>query len=792
MKLSLSWIFDHIASRKLNECDVHELLQSLGGMPAEIEHVHEVTISWDDFSLGKIIEISSTIILESAEWGKKLSLPIRADAQLNRFYLIKKEGSFYSWVSLPDLGSSKAGLVPELLCTEEELAGDWKKRCPKRDYILEIDNKSINNRPDLWSHRGVAREICALLGFEMKAEEHLIRQLPIQHYATKTDASAAYSIELESQICNRFAGLEISCNAHSCFTASLPWMVVLLARIDQRAYNLFVDATNYVMFDFGQPMHGFDAEKIHDKTIIVRAAHAGEKLVLLDDTTIELTPKDCVIADTGHALSLAGVMGGSESALNPYTTKIFLEAAHFDGTAIRLSSARHKKRTESSIRFEKVLDPHNNTTALLRYVKLLDDSAIQYTINTPIISIGSLAPERIITVEYRFIVDRLGISLVPTRIEELLRRLGFGVTVAEGVRGIIYTLIVPTWRAGKDITIKEDIIEEVGRCFGYTSIHPLLPSRVMIPQEYGHVYLRRKIKQHWAFALNMREVYNYSLYDEQFLQRIGLVIPTTFALKNPVSENARRMVNSLVPHLLKNIEQNCANEQTLRFFEWGHIWLYDEKKASTDEMKGIVERVVSAGVAYSAEGHVDFYEEKAGIQKLFNLLGLLVEWRPMSNLKNYALWMNPLKTAELVCQGKVIGYAGMVATEYVVALNRASGEKGKAFACGLFINDIESIQPFEKHFSEPSKYQSVDLDISMFVPLNVTVMQLEELLATVDARVKDVVLIDVFEQPSWHDKRSVTMRCRIQDDEKTMTKVDLEEIQAALHEAVKQSGAQIR
>lgn len=816
MKLSLAWIFDHIASHKMRDIDVHDFVKSLSGMPAEIDHIQEINVAWDDFSIGKVQGISDTgirlIELESLEWRKKIVIQEHSlhdtslasgDKKIGGYFLIKRRNKKagvealglgeYEWAALTDLGSIKYGLVPGLHCTEEDFAGAWKKRMPSKDYILHIDNKSITNRPDLWSHRGMAREICALLGYELVPEEHLLHSLPIQHYATKTDASAAYSIALESDVCDRFAGLEMSCSQkNGQVPPSLVWMTARLACVDTRARNLIVDATNYVMFDIGQPMHAFDAEKIHNKTIRVRPAVAGEKLAMLDDTTVELTPADCVVADDRRALSFAGIIGGVESAIQPTTTKIFLESAHFAGTAIRLSSAHHKKRTESSIRFEKVLDPHNNTTALLRYVKLLDDAGINYSISTPIISVGNLAPERVITVEYKFLVDRLGISLSPARVEELLRRLGFGVTVAEGARGTVYTLIVPTWRAGKDITIKEDIIEEIGRCFGYSDIHPVLPSRVMMPQDYRYVYMRRMIKQHWAFALNMREVCNYPLYDDQFLNRIGLVIPTAFELKNPVSEHVRRMVTSLVPHLLKDIEQNCANEETLRFFEWGRIWLYNKEHAADDEMKGIIERVVTAGIAYSAHGKIDFYEEKVGIQKLFSMLGLLVEWRPIKDLKNYAVWMNPLQTAELVCQDTIIGYAGMVASEFVVAVNPSAGQQGNAFACGLFIDVIRSLKPMEHHFREPSKYQPVNLDISMLVPLSVTVAMLEELLAHVDVRIKDILLLDVFENPAWKDQRSITMRCHIQDDEKTLTKLEIEEIQHALHAAVQKHGVQVR
>ena len=779
MKLSLAWIFDHLQSRSWRDHDVAQLIKSLSVTPAEIDHVAEITSTLEDLSLAQVLETTnSQVTVESFEWGKKFSLPLQKNIRKNGFYLIKKTGKEYRLATLADMGTQKEGLFPEVYCPESERAGGWKKSIETHDYVLEIDNISLTNRPDMWNHRGFARELAAALKLDMVPEEHMVASLPIRHFINKTSSDSLYHIDIEKDApCSRFAGLEVA-NV-SVFPSSI-FHAVRLARLDVRPHNLPVDLTNYVMLDMGNPMHAFDAQKIQDKTLIVRYAHAGEKLALLDDTTIELTAQDCVVADSKQPLSLAGISGGLSSGIQRETKTIFLEAAHFEPVAIRKSAARHKKRTESSLRFEKGLDPQGNTTAILRYLKLLDDMSVTYTTSGSLLSVGALPAQRTLVVEHRFIADRLGTTILPGRVEEIMHYLGFGVVVSEGTRGGVYTLTVPSWRI-KDIAIKEDIVEEVGRFIGYNTIHPVLPLRAMSPLDQTPVFVQRAVKQHCAFALQMREVANYALYDEQFLQSIGLEPGSAVQLQNPLSEHWQRLANSLVPHLMKNIAQNVSTAAAgtvarLRFFEWARVW-----HAGESDVK---EFSACSAILYERDGF-DFYEGKAAAQSLCELLGLLVEWRKPETQPQ--TWMNGFQMAELVCQNQVIGYAGM--------LNALMFERvapGAAFVFELNMDQIALLQHLEKKFEEPIKYQAVSLDISMLAPYTVTVADLEDALARADGRIQDVLLLDIFEKPEWQDRRSLTMRCVVQDSEKTMTKEDIDLVQGEMQVAVKKFGVEVR
>lgn len=780
MKLSLAWIFDHIVSGKSRTLpDIQQIIRSFSSTPAEIDHFYEFSFNLQDFSLVQVLDITdSDITVECFEWRKKIVLSSSKNIAKGGLYLIKKENRDYRWATMNDFGAHKDGLFPEVYCTEQERAGDWKKNVETHDYILEIDNISITNRPDMWNHRGCARELSVTLGMKMVPEEHLVVALPIHHYVQRSlhDRPNSYTMEIESGApCSRFAGIELS--QVSVFPSSI-YHALRLARLEVRSHNLAVDLTNYVMLDIGNPMHVFDANKIHDKTIMVRYAHKGEKLLLLDNTVIELTTQDCIIADNKEVLSLAGISGGKTSGVQEPTT-FFLEAAHFDPIAIRKTAARHKKRTESSIRFEKNLDPHGNTTAIMRYIKLLDDMGITYTTPGFIISLGSFPAERTISVEHRFIVDRLGINVLPGRVEEILRALGFGIIVTDGMRGGIYQVMVPTWRA-KDIIIKEDIVEEVGRFIGYNNINPVIPVRAMVPQDQSAVFFQRTVKQQCAFALHMREVANYALYDEQFLYMLALDPHDAPPLKNPLSEHWRRLVTSLVPHLLKNVAINAANEDALRFFEWAHIWKQEQDK--------VLEYTSCAGIFYDRYGKFDFYDGKTELQSLFQLLDLLVEWRKTATVQ---AWMNDYQTAALVCQDMVIGYAGMVA-DAIVTKAVPHTPHAKIFTFELNMDAIRKLHHLEKKYEEPSKYQSVSLDISMLAPYTVTVGMLEDALARSDARIHNVVLLDSFDKPEWENSRSLTFRCVVQDSECTMTKEDIDQVQAEMQTAVKKHGVEIR
>lgn len=783
MKLSLAWIFDHIQGVNIKNIDMNDLMVQFSAKVAEIEDHYPISINLDEFALAQVTKINpESCVVYCQEWKKEINLPVRKDAQKDLYFIIKYEKKNYSWATLADFGAEKDGQFAAVHVIEKEIAGDWKRHIETKDYIWVIDNKAITNRPDMWGHRGFAREVAAVLQQKLAPEEQFLAAKPIKHYIDFAPVSSSnpFSLGIENTecalICKRIAGTYISSINYQ---QSNILMAQRLARVDSKPIDLIVDCTNYVMLDIGQPMHAFDAEKITSHKLVGRCAHKGEKLQLLDGEIIELTPEDFVISDGNEPVALAGIMGGMSTSVSKTTHSLYIEAANFDASAIRKTAARHKKRTESSARFEKSLDPNNNTQALLRFIKLLDVLEVPYQSADAIASIGQLSQEKIIEVTHQEITTIIGMHISSDNVQKYLMQLGFGVEVKHEVKDtskVIYHVTVPTYRSTKDVTIKQDIIEEIARFVGYTNIPPLLPSRQMNPFDITGVTRTRQIKQQLAYGSRMNEVQTYAFYDEEFIKQLNYDPQDTLQLAQPFSQNIKRLVTSLVPNLLKCVLLNSTKEDELRFFELNRIWFTDRESVESREL---------AGIFYHKKEHVDFYTCKAQVDKLCASLGLKVAWRKITQPVDP--WYNVHQTAELVYEDQIIATAGMVSTKFLHTI-----VEGSAFVFEINGDFLLNIEPKQRKFKPLFKYQDVSLDISMMVPLTVTVAQLSDTIVKADKRIQEVNLVDFFEKEEWQNQKSITMRFVLYDDQKTMVKEEIDTVYSAVAKAVQSLGANIR
>lgn len=772
MKLSIAWIFDHIQA-DWKRHDISALVARLGATTAEIDHMKEVIIHFDDFSLAQVIKHSADLVtVYSVEWKKEVTIPVahKEGYSKDQLFLIIKEKNQYRFATLGDVGSEKEDCMPAVSCPQELIAGGWKQKCDPYDYIITLDNKAVTHRPDLWGHRGFAREVAAILGVPLRAEDDFLVTKPIKYYEKKSIPTVQNPLKMliESKTCKRFAGIyipQIENRASSLLCA------LRLARIDARPIDLIVDATNYGMYDWGQPMHAFDATRVADYTLIAQQARSGEKLTLLDGETISLTVDDCIISDGQKALALAGIMGGLESGVSKTTTSLIVEAANFDATDIRLTAARYKRRTEASSRFEKTLDPHQNTAVLLRFLKILEQEKVAYTAADAISSLGALMPEKSVVISHDFIERKLGIIIDSQKIIRILQALGFGVQYDTSG---IYTVVIPSYRATKDIAIKEDIVEEVGRSIGYNSIPARSPLRIMKPIDHSAIMTTRTLKQACAYGLQMHEVYNYAFYDEEYIHQIGIAV-NSVAVLNPVSENWKRLINSLVPHLLKNVQQAAIGVDELRFFEIGAIW---------DKHNDILLEKQSMGLVFYAKKGMDFYDGKKLVQQLFDTLRMEVVWRKAAVC---AEWFDKNQTAEIIYNNIVIGYAGKISPELCARI-----VDGDLFIVEMSFDAIVHRDIQKIRFTALAKYQPVSLDISMLLPYRITADALSLIIASVDNRIRDVHIVDFFEKDEWGDRRSLTMRFTIVDEQRTLIKEDIDAVHMAVIRAVTAAGAEVR
>lgn len=553
-------------------------------------------------------------------------------------------------------------------------------------------------------------------------------------------------------------------------------MSIRLIRVDIKPINSIVDITNYVMLDTGHPMHAFDATLFADNQINVRMAKDKENLELLDGQKVELTTNDIIIANSSKCLSLAGIMGGKNSGINSQTKNIILEAAGFDPLTIRKTAQRLKIRTESSIRFEKHIDPMQNILALQRFMFL----AKQLNITTeqtdqPIISTGKIITPALCKLEHKFVEKKLGVKLDPIFVTKTLEKLNFEISYDQTTN--VYIVTIPTNRMTKDIKIQEDLVEEIIRSYGFENLPAILPSRKTQPFDISTTETIKKIKNHAAFGMNMHELRDYLLYDAAFITRLPLDLKNAICVRNPISLNWTTLVTSLIPHLLKAVENNAAQQNHVRFFELNSIWQKNNNE--------FIENKSLAGIIFDKK-NVDFYHTKLELQSLFDLLNLKIAWTKPKHTT--PAWYNHSKTAELTSNNITLGFAGMISDEWINKIT-----KGSAF---IFELDVEKIYSLASNkllkFKPWSKFQNVWYDISIFIPKNKTIDSIKDAILKTDDTIQSVEVVDFFEKEEWPHVRAVTLRYLMNNQEKTLTKEDIDQIVAKVSETVTQNDAQIR
>jgi phenylalanyl-tRNA synthetase beta chain len=423
------------------------------------------------------------------------------------------------------------------------------------DHVIEIDNKSLTHRPDLWGHYGMAREVAAILGRKLVD--------PVKPASFPGTAPVRVTIE-DHALCPRYSALVFD---NVTVKPSPQWMQQRLEAVGLNPINNIVDVTNYVLAEIAQPMHAFDAAKLQGDEIIVRSARAGETIKALNDESYVLDPSNLVIADPGGPVAIAGIIGGADSAISTSTTRIVLESANFNASSVRKTSSRLKLRTDASMRFEKAQDPVNTVRGLERAFALLQEASPGIRL------VGGLADN------YRPLPE-WGPVVLP--LDWLDRKLGRPIS-AEEVRGIleslefrvdeietrVFSVFVPTWRATKDVSIKDDLVEEVGRMIGYDSIPPVAPlTPARVPPASPEREFHHRVRE-MAAAQGFTEVQNYSFVSEEMARVFSFDLSTHVQVANPIASDQNLLRTSLLPGIWKNINDNARHFDQFRLFEIG-------------------------------------------------------------------------------------------------------------------------------------------------------------------------------------------------------------------------------
>jgi phenylalanyl-tRNA synthetase beta chain len=420
------------------------------------------------------------------------------------------------------------------------------------DQVIEIDNKSITHRPDLWGHYGMAREVAAITGNGL-LDPVKMQLLPGGEPAIRIEVA-------DFELCPRFSALVFE-NIE--VQPSPLWLQYRLTAIGLNPINNIVDLTNFIMAELAQPMHAYDRALIKGGVLRARRAREEEQVLALNEETYVCNTANLVIADDGGPVGLAGVIGGLESAISDATTGIVLEAANFNASSVRKTSAAHKIRTDASMRFEKAQDPVNTTRALARAIELMRELSPGARLVGGLADVKrDFAPAPSVKLRLDWVNRKLGRDVPALEVRGILERLQFGVSDD-------FTVTVPSWRASKDISVADDLVEEVGRMIGYESILPAAPAvcSVVPPDFPERNYLRRL--RAFLTSRGFTEVYNYSFLSEEQVGEFGLDPTAHVRVLNPIAANQSLMRRSLLPGIFANLVENRKHFPVFRIFEIG-------------------------------------------------------------------------------------------------------------------------------------------------------------------------------------------------------------------------------
>lgn len=577
-----------------------------------------------------------------------------------------------------------------------ELAADAPVGQCIRDY-LSLNDVSIEvdltpNRGDCLSLAGLAREVGALYAASVTRPE--IAAVPAQH------ADVRPVEVLASKACPRYLGRVVR-NVDLSRPTPL-WMVERLRRADIRSIDAAVDVTNYVMLELGQPMHAFDLAEINGG-IRVRMAEEGEKLVLLDGQEATLRADTLVIADHTRALAIAGVMGGEHSGVSAKTRDLFLESAFFDTIALAGKARSYGLHTDSSHRFERGVDFNLAREAMERATALLleivggEPGPVIETVSEadlPYIQPVTLRTERI--------NQMLGLQMQAIDIEQLLSGLGLGVTYASDGQ---WQVEVPSHRF--DISLEMDLIEELGRLYGYNRLPVRYPQARLAPQSHAEARADLSAIRRLLVARGYQEAITYSFIDPKMFELFSPGVKPLL-LANPISVDMSAMRNSLWPGLIKAVQHNLNRQQTrIRLFESGLRFV--------GQLDGLKQEPMLAGVVTGSrllEGWangkdaVDFYDAKADVEALLGLGGAASAFSFVAG-EHPAL--HPGQTARIEREGQLVGYVGALHPELAKTLDITQ----PAFLFELLLAEVEEGRM--PKFSELSRFPEVRRDLALLV-----------------------------------------------------------------------------
>ena len=813
MKVSLNWIRDYVQLPA--DADLKKLAYDLTMSTVEVEDATDLGASFHDMVVGVINTIeqhpnADKLKVCKTDIGGRVEDIVCGGSNLREGMkvAVALPGAMCKWHGEGDLveikksklrgvdsygmicGAVEIGLA-DLFPTKEEAhildlsdfdapAGTpLADALDLNDIILEIDNKSMTNRPDLWGHYGIAREIAALYDLPMT-------QFP--HFDRNVENTSGFHVTVEdAERCPRYLSAQIE----GLNVKPAPYqMQNRIWKVGMRPINALVDITNYVMLATGQPTHAFDSDHIAGH-VIVRRAGEGEKLLLLNGKELALSSDDLVIADDAGVVGLAGVMGGAKDSILPDTSKVILEVANFDAKGIRRTALRYDNRTEASARYEKAIDPERCDQAFDLSMQLFSDLYPEMKVTGLVDQYPEHLKPAEIDVPLSWLERRLGKRLSPDEIKHKMELLGYGITF----NGDNMHVVVPTWRSTGDVSIQADIMEEVARMYGYENFEAE-PITTTFDGAINQLDkdLERRIKEYLAIRCGMQEIFTYPWMEESYVNAVLQSTEGILSLSTPPSPAERFVRSSLLPNLCKAVVKNERYFDEFSIFETAQVFRdenytspYDEREKLPSQRKNIA----GAFVAPAKDVTALFRRAKGAVEQMpryTHMEGFTFRQEKRPVWADQVVWLNIFLGEEQV------GNLALLARKPAMSCGI------KNLAVMLFELDVDALKPFRSRtnrFTHLPEYPMTDYDISLLFDSQVKWSQMYDVIAQgirEGGLLHGADFVDEYhgkQVPAG--KKSVTIRLTIGSLEKTLTSTEIEECASGvIKKLTKRLGAELR
>ena len=660
--------------------------------------------------------------------------------------------SFGMMCSAEELGFAE-GCEGILELPDDYIVGkDIKEYLPLEDIIVEIDNKSLTNRPDLWGHYGIAREIAAITAHEL---------LPLELLDIKNNQKDL-DIKIKSPLCLRYTGLKIDNISQN--IAPLD-MQIFLYYTGMRSISLIVDLTNYLMLELGQPMHAFDARKV--KSIEIDLARANDEFYTLDNEKRILSDSTLMIKKNNDYFAIAGVMGGLDSEILEDTTSIILESATFDAASVRKTATHLGLRTEASARYEKSLDPNMTIIAAKRFAKLLKDidSNIQIASNLTDVY-PTILKEKEVILKKSTLKKYMNIDIESDFIINTLTSLGFKVKELKDT----FKIIVPTFRATKDISIEADIIEEIARMYGYENIRPEPLKLELNFEELETTYEKEyAVKRLLATKFNFNEVHTYLWYKTNFLTKLDIV-KDNIKLLGKTEDNILR--DDLNLSLIEVAKNNLKYFNQVKIFEIGTEFINGENK-----------RALSLVIADNfKQTETEFYKLKEILTTIFKVF--YNQNLTFEKALNYDYYNENL-SFNIYLDNNVVGSLNVLKGDIASKL-----AKKKCFITAkIDFDKFISLSKKDYLFTSISKYPTVSLDYTILMAKDKKYDVIKQVLKEFKSPIiKEIKFIDRY---IGEKENKYTIRYIVGSNEATLTSEELQDFKDKFINHLKKNGLSI-